>query len=72
MFYAGTTVQPHEALPDGYILPEGVEAWQWLLERHPSFKEIHWVAQRLGIASGAAKTVALGTDLLRKFCYRCR
>ena len=50
----------------------GVEAWQWLLERHPSFKEIHWVAQRLGIASGAAKTVALGTDLLRKFCYRCR
>ena len=40
-----------------YAEYSGVQAWQWLLERHPTFKEINWVAQRLGIASGSASAL---------------
>ena len=50
----------------------GAEAWQWLLERHPALKEIHWVAQRLGIVPASAKSMARGADFLRKFCFNCR
>jgi predicted DCC family thiol-disulfide oxidoreductase YuxK len=56
----------------GSTLFSGADAWQWLLERHPVFKEINWVAQRLGIASAAAASMSQGGHLLRKFCFRCR
>lgn len=50
----------------------GKEAWLWLTEHHPSLREVHWLAQKLGITEVAAGAMMRGADVLRRFCFRCR
>jgi hypothetical protein len=50
----------------------GKDAWSWLLEHHPSLREIHWVASKLGLTSEVGAVMRRSTDFLRKFCLRCR
>jgi len=50
----------------------GKDAWLWLTEHHPSLREVHWLAQKLGITEVAAGAMMRGADVLRRFCFRCR
>lgn len=50
----------------------GEDAWSWILEHHPSLQELNWLAQKLGIGRGAAKTMMTAGGLLRRLCLRCR
>jgi hypothetical protein len=50
----------------------GKDAWLWLTEHHPSLREVHWLAQKLGITGVAAGAMMRGADVLRRFCFRCR
>jgi hypothetical protein len=50
----------------------GKEAWSWLLENHPSLREIHWLASKLGLTSEVSAVMKRGTEFLRTFCLRCR
>lgn len=54
------------------ILLVDSEAWSWLLQEHPTLKELNWVAQKLGIHSATALTLQRSAEFLRKFCLRCR
>ena len=50
----------------------GADAWQWLLEHHPTLEEMNWIAQKLGIANVTSRSMMRGADVLRRFCFRCR
>jgi predicted DCC family thiol-disulfide oxidoreductase YuxK len=50
----------------------GTEAWQWLLEHHPTLEEMNWIAQKLGMAVVASRSMMRGADVLRRLCFRCR
>lgn len=50
----------------------GRDAWSWLLEHHPSLRDIHWIASKIGLTSEVSGVIMRGADMLRKFCMRCR
>ena len=58
-------------IDDQKIELSGKAAWVWLTENHPSMRELHWLAQKIGIVEAAAASMMRGADLLRRFCFRC-
>ena len=50
----------------------GENAWLWLLEHHPDLDEIHWIAQKMGIAAPTSRYMMRGAEILKRFCFRCR
>jgi hypothetical protein len=58
---------------DGVITTmTGRNAWSWLLEHHPSLRQVHWLAAKLGLTAEVSATMRRSADFLRKFCLRCR
>ena len=50
----------------------GRDAWAWLLEHHPSLRDIHWIATKIGLTGEVSGVMMRGADMLRRFCWRCR
>lgn len=50
----------------------GSEAWAWVLDSHPTLQEFNWLAQKLGIARGTARSMMVAGALLRRLCVRCK
>ena len=50
----------------------GEVAWAWMLSHHPALHELNWLAQKLGIAGGAARALMATGGVLKRMCWRCR
>ena len=50
---------------------KGALAWEWLIENHPTLKQVHWLAERLHLVTPIAKTINRSTTFIRKYCKSC-
>lgn len=50
----------------------GREAWSWLVDHHPLFREWNWLAAKIGLREEALQFVMRGAEVLRKLCPKCR
>lgn len=55
---------------EGELL-DGPEAWTYILAQHPDFKQLHWLAERLGLAKTVANSLERTGHFLRRMCARC-
>ena len=67
----------HELPPDklrvidsGQIF-SGPAAWQRLLELHPDFKGLHWLAERLGLTAPTARALEKAGAWAQRLCLTC-
>jgi predicted DCC family thiol-disulfide oxidoreductase YuxK len=57
-------------LVDGQMYA-GVAAWEYIVNLHPDFVGLTWLAQRLGLTREIAHVVQSTAALLKRFCFRC-
>ena len=50
----------------------GPDAWQIIIEQHPQFSSLSWLANKLGLINETAKTAEKIGSGLRLFCKSCR
>lgn len=50
----------------------GRDAWSWLIEHQPVFKEWNWLATKLGLRDEGVTLVMRGAEVLRRLCPTCR
>lgn len=50
----------------------GREAWAWLVDHHPLFREWNWLAAKIGLRDETSQLVMRGAEVLRRLCPKCR
>ena len=50
----------------------GREAWTWLVDHHPLFREWNWLAAKIGLRDETSQLVMRGAEVLRRLCSKCR
>jgi len=48
------------------------DAWQWLIQNHPSLASLNWIAEKLNMQPTVAKGVSKIAQMARAFCWKCK
>lgn len=57
---------------DGNTLKTGTQAWEFLLQNHPSLRELRWLAQKLGFEPQIAAHLGRAAGWLKSaWCRSC-
>lgn len=71
------TTMPDENAPTSIVVMIGderrtdVAAWAALLEYHPDFSALHWLAAKMGLATEAARVMMAASGAARRLCASC-
>lgn len=59
----------------GATLLEGPAAWEHLVEQHPTFQQLSWMARNLGLShpeGSTGRALMQAGRIVRRLCRRCR